>query len=279
MEQTRALNALEPFLALSKAATSPRAAADLVTQATSAANTYVFAELLQAPTIQGLRASPEYAGHLRLLEVFSWGTWQDYTTAQPSLPALSPAQAHKLKLLSLLPLAADPANLTYASLSTKLEIGTTRALEDLLITAIHSGLIAGTLNPAAARVAITSAAPLRDLRPGAAPGMTAALGAWRARCDDSLAELEAQIAGVKAAASERAALKAREDRLRAKVEEKLDEQSKAGGKRGERGQPAVQAQREDEDDAMEVDEGEGVEAGQGRSTRSSKRGAFGGRAR
>lgn len=78
MEQTRALNALEPFLALSKTANSPRAAADLVTQATSAPNTYVFAELLQTPNMQSLRSSQEYAPYYTLLEIFAWGTWADY---------------------------------------------------------------------------------------------------------------------------------------------------------------------------------------------------------
>jgi hypothetical protein len=78
MEQTKALNALEPFLALTKSATSPRAASDLVTQATSAPNTYVFAELLQTPNIQNLRSSEEYAPYLALLEIFAWGTWEDY---------------------------------------------------------------------------------------------------------------------------------------------------------------------------------------------------------
>jgi hypothetical protein len=78
MEQTKALNALEPFLALSKSATSPRAAADLISQATSAPNTYVFAELLQTPNIQKLRQSPDHAAHLVLLEIFAWGTWEDY---------------------------------------------------------------------------------------------------------------------------------------------------------------------------------------------------------
>ncbi|KAI9875899.1 MAG: COP9 signalosome complex subunit 7a, partial [Pleopsidium flavum] len=78
--QTRALNALEPYTLLSKSATSPRAAADLVTQATSAPNTSVFAELLQTPNIQALRtASADYAAYLTLLEIFSWGTWSDYT--------------------------------------------------------------------------------------------------------------------------------------------------------------------------------------------------------
>ena len=77
--QQKALNALESYVLLSKSATSPRAAADLVTQATSATNTYVFAELLQTSNIQALRtASSDYARYLTLLEIFSWGTWSDY---------------------------------------------------------------------------------------------------------------------------------------------------------------------------------------------------------
>lgn len=78
MEQTRALNALEPFLALSKSATAPRAAADLIIQATSASNTYVFAELLATPHIQALKENDEFANHYRLLEIFAWGTWEEY---------------------------------------------------------------------------------------------------------------------------------------------------------------------------------------------------------
>jgi len=86
MEQTKALNALEPFLALSKSATSPRAASDLVVQATSAPNTYIFAELLQTPNIQNLRDSQDYASHLALLEIFAWGTWEDYKCMLSSPP-------------------------------------------------------------------------------------------------------------------------------------------------------------------------------------------------
>ena len=83
MDQTqqKALNALEPFIILAKSAKSPRAAAQVVIQATSAANTFVFAELLSTSTIQALRtASPEFAVYFTLLQVFSWGTWHDYTS-------------------------------------------------------------------------------------------------------------------------------------------------------------------------------------------------------
>ena len=82
MEQTqqKALNALEPYILLSKSANSPRAAADLITQATSAPNTFVFAELLQTPNIQALQtASQDYSPYLTLLHIFAWGTWSDYT--------------------------------------------------------------------------------------------------------------------------------------------------------------------------------------------------------
>ena len=77
--QQKALNALEQYILLSKSATSPRAAVDLITQATSAPNTFVFAELLQTPNIRALRTAPEdQAQYLTLLEIFAWGTWRDY---------------------------------------------------------------------------------------------------------------------------------------------------------------------------------------------------------
>jgi len=78
MDQSRALNALAPFLALAKSATSPRAAADLITQATSAPNTYVFAELLQQPNVQALAGNEQYGNFHELLKVFAWGTWEGY---------------------------------------------------------------------------------------------------------------------------------------------------------------------------------------------------------
>ena len=91
--QQKALNALEPFTLLSKSATSPRAAVDLITQATSAPNTFVFAELLQTPNIQALRnAAEEYAPYLTLLEIFAWGTWKDYECLSPPLLSLTASQ-------------------------------------------------------------------------------------------------------------------------------------------------------------------------------------------
>ncbi|KAL9063681.1 MAG: hypothetical protein Q9157_008132 [Trypethelium eluteriae] len=209
MEQNRALNALEPFLALSKSATSARAAADLITQATSASHTFVFAELLQTPNIQALAQNKEYASHLKLLEIFAWGTWQDYLNAQSTLPPLNEQQTHKLRLLTLLTLLTNSTTtsstngtttnepLTYSHLQTTLSLASPRALEDLLISAIYSSLLTGSLSPATSTADITSVAALRDLAPGSIPRMASSLDVWQARCDAELQSLEAQIQGIR----------------------------------------------------------------------------------
>lgn len=83
MDASRAINALAPFVALAKSATAPRAAADLIIQATSAQNTYVFAELLQQPNIQALAGNEQYGSSYELLKCFAWGTWDTYKGQPP----------------------------------------------------------------------------------------------------------------------------------------------------------------------------------------------------
>ena len=90
MDQThsRAREALQPFvhLANSTDTSSPRLIANLITNATSNPQTFFFAELLETPTVQSLRSPgtpDEYQSYLTLLEIFSWGTWQEYQCKAP----------------------------------------------------------------------------------------------------------------------------------------------------------------------------------------------------
>ncbi|APA09380.1 hypothetical protein sscle_05g041500 [Sclerotinia sclerotiorum 1980 UF-70] len=203
MEQIKALNALEPFLALTKSATSPRAAIDLITRATAAPGTYIFTELLLAPQIQALStASPEQAAYLSLLKIFSYGTYLDYTS-DSSLPTLSSAQTLKLRQLSFLTLAKSPSDLTYPKLQSALSLSTPRDLEDLVISTIYAGLITCTLDPYNQTVLVSSISPLRDLPPSTIPSMLSTLSAWSARCTTTLSSLESQIASIKAEAQRR----------------------------------------------------------------------------
>ncbi|KHN96869.1 COP9 signalosome subunit 7 (CsnG) [Metarhizium album ARSEF 1941] len=226
MEQAKALNALEPFLALSSSATSDRAAADVVMRATSAPNTYIFAELLRQPRIRALAGNLEFSPHLRLLEVFSYGTYQDYRETR-GLPRLNEPQMLKLRQLTLLTLARDRSNLSYQALQKALGLTSARQLEDLVITAMYAGLLHATLDPARQAVQVNSLAPLRDLAPRSIQDMIAALGNWSDKCASTLRDLDAQIVNIRAAAVAREKEnRAAEQRIHALVSEARDSDKK-----------------------------------------------------
>ena len=271
MEQTKALNALEvtmtiptittgtnneqPFIALSKTTTSPRAAIDLITQATSSPSTFIFAELLSQPTISALSTSPEasHRAHHTLLTLFSHGTFETYVST-PDLPELNDAQTLKLRQLSLLSLARERENLSYAALRERLELESEREVEDLVITAIYSGLINATLDPARQAVQVTSIAPLRDLSPGTVPDMTRILKTWSGRCATTLGDLDAQILNIRAnAAAREKEKKIAEDKLNKAKTEVLEAEEKPG-----KGGPALRGSGKRlgrfDDGSMEVDD-------------------------
>jgi COP9 signalosome complex subunit 7 len=268
MDQSRALNALAPFLALAKSANSPRAASDLITQATSSPNTYVFAELLQQPNIRKLASDEQYGSHFTLLETFAYGTWESYQAASSTLPTLSDAQTRKLRLLSLLTIAAEKpsastvTNLSYSSLCARLDLEHTRDLEQLVTTAIYENLLTATLNPAAQTVVITSVAPLRDLAPGSVGQLLGELSAWSGRCDSVLADLQAEISRIEAEAMKRAAREQRKEKqIKAANETGEKSSGAAGGTRsGKQLGSSFKAEAQesaDDDDAMELDSSSG----------------------
>ncbi|KAI3037754.1 hypothetical protein CBS147352_10917 [Aspergillus niger] len=208
---TRALEALQPFihLATSNSATSPRFITNLITNATSNPNTYVFAELLTTPAIQSLRdpnTPAEYASYLTLLEIFAWGTWQDYQST-PNLPPLNDAQTLKLRLLSLLSLSTTTNPLTYNTLMTALSITQPSELESLVTKAIYASLITARLSPASnpPTVNVTSVAPLRDVKPESLGKMIDILTAWETRCGDVIGDIEAEIVRIKTESARRRA--------------------------------------------------------------------------
>ena len=223
----RAIEALQPFIHLANASTpaSPRFVANLITNAIDHPNTYVFAELLDTPAVQSLRnpdTPAEFQPYRTLLEIFAWGTWDDYQSIPPSLysrhprsyqrsltqqvetpnlPPLTPPQTLKLRLLSLLSLSATTQPpLTYPNLMTALSIAAPADLESLVTTAIYANLITARLAPAShpPAVHITAVAPLRDVNPAhALPAMIARLSTWESRCGHVIADLEAEIARIR----------------------------------------------------------------------------------
>lgn len=93
------LTKLEPFLLMSKSAKGA-AAAKLILDATGSPGVFVFGELLDVPSIQEVRVrscepgegadrtlptqlsrNEQYVGHYRLLQLFAYGTYDDYLSA------------------------------------------------------------------------------------------------------------------------------------------------------------------------------------------------------
>ncbi|EAS35237.3 COP9 signalosome complex subunit 7a [Coccidioides immitis RS] len=211
MEQihNRALEAIQPFIhiATSNQSPSPLFLATLITNATSAPSTFIFAELLDTPAIQSLRSpeTPEkYRSSLTLLEIFAWGTWQEYKST-PNLPTLNTAQIQKLRLLSLLTLAETHNPLTYSIVMESLSLSTPAELETLVREAIYLSLISARLSPTTSPpiIKVNSIAPLRDVRPQTVNTMISILTEWQGRCQDVIGGIEAEIAKILADAERR----------------------------------------------------------------------------
>ncbi|KAJ5899005.1 hypothetical protein N7495_003749 [Penicillium taxi] len=237
MDQThaRALEALQPFIHLvnSSSATSPRFIANLITNATSSPHTYFFAELLETPAVQSLRSPEtpvEYQGYLKLLEIFAWGTWQEYH-ATPNLPTLSSKQSLKLRLLSLISLAVTTKPLTYPLLINALSLSSTTELESLVTTAIYASLISARLSPATTPplVNVMAVAPLRDVQIQSLPKIISTMAEWEARCSEAVSDLEAEIARVKTHALDRRVKEEQHQSLMDKAIKKRQERAEEKG--------------------------------------------------
>lgn len=267
----------QPFLALTKSATSERAAIDLVQRATKAPGTYIFKELLAAPPIAALATSTDPAARTwhTHLTIFSSGLYSTYLAATPALPALDAAQTLKLRHLSLLTLSRDKSQLTYPALLAHLHLATARDLEDTVISAVYAGVLAARLNPARQEVQVASVAPLRDVPAADVPRLTSVLQQWAARCDDTLTELEHSMATIRSGAAAALERQRADDAVMAAAlesEEKLDGGHTSGGRAGraarnrqaaaagkgaaKRGMVEVERddEEEDDDEAMDVDD-------------------------
>ncbi|KAI9728535.1 MAG: hypothetical protein M1834_007673 [Cirrosporium novae-zelandiae] len=212
---TRATSALQPFLLLAPSANSSQAAIQLITGATSAPHTYFFAELLQTPQIQALRNGDEKCkAHLKLLEIFCWGTWEEYKSADPPLPPLTPTQTLKLQHLTLLTICTMvPLTLTYETILSSLHLTTPSSLPPILHSAISSHLLFGRLSPLTQTLHITSVAPVRDLKPGSIPEMLKVLELWQANCKEASSLITAEIQSICTAAQSRKAVSEKRQKL------------------------------------------------------------------
>ncbi|KAF9430696.1 hypothetical protein BGZ94_004913 [Podila epigama] len=182
---------LEPHLALSMSAKGA-ACVQLIKDVLAAPGVLVFGELLDMPNVIELKNNSEHERYHRLLEIFSYGTYQDYQQNKDSLPEVTDAQRMKLQQLSIVTLAERSRAIPYKDLLQYLEIDNVRQLEDLIMDAIYQNIINASLDQKLKQVEIHSAMG-RDLRPGQAQTMLKVLEDWTKTSEALLQALNAKM--------------------------------------------------------------------------------------
>ena len=134
---------IEQFVLLAKGA-SGGGVTEVIKKATEQPNLYAFGEQLDLPSVQALANDAQFKPYYDLLNIFAFGTWADFQSQRASLPELSQAQVQKLKYLTLLTLAEHSGKqplVSYEHLFSALAVDNVRALEDLVINCMYSGIL------------------------------------------------------------------------------------------------------------------------------------------
>jgi len=105
--------------------------------------------------IKSLANDSTHKKHFLLLELFAHGTYADYKQDMSKFPpSLHPSIIKKLKMLSVVTMAASNKHLDYSQLMERLDLGDVRELEDLLIECIYAGIVVGRLDQQSSQLKI-----------------------------------------------------------------------------------------------------------------------------
>jgi len=182
-------SSLQQFCLLAKSAKGKGCVA-VIEQALAAPGVFVFGELLDMPNVKQLEGA-DNKGHLELLRVFAYGTYQTYKE-NGTLPPLSPPMLTKLRQLTIVSLSADHKVIPYTVLLQQLDIPNVRELEDLIIDCIYQGVIKGKLDQKFKQLEVDFAIG-RDIKPGQVAQMMNILAAWGNRSDAILNAITQRI--------------------------------------------------------------------------------------
>ena len=219
---------LEQFTLLAKSLKG-RAVVGVIQQALASKKIFVFGELLAMPNVVALQGT-EHEAYYKLLELFCFGRCSDYRAA--SLPALTEAQAHKLRLLSVVSLCREHRELNYDVVASEIGAETTRELEDVLIDAMYLGLVSGKMDQRM-RIFKVARAASRDVRLSDVATLTTHLQKWAETASNLAAALDRNnkigIQTRQQEADHASAFNSAVDELKKELKDQQAQQSSAGG--------------------------------------------------
>ena len=141
--------ALQPFLAAARESSSSNISTlrALISKVLSNAGIFAGYDELKAIVAEALQqAGPEGTKLANTLDLFSYGTFKDYTSNPDNFISLTDAQTHKIRQLTVLTLAQTHTDrLFYTTVQDALGIKEPRAVEQILISCLYSGVINGRL--------------------------------------------------------------------------------------------------------------------------------------
>lgn len=114
----------------------------------------------------------------RTLQLFAYGTWQDYVENASAYINLDRALQMRLKCLTVVTLCEHTTCITYDTLKKVIDVESVDELESLLMfQCIYPGLVVGTLDQQLQQMNVISAVP-RDVSPEKIDRMIQALDVW-----------------------------------------------------------------------------------------------------
>lgn len=156
---------------------------------------HVFGELLSVKSVIALKHADtesgddtnkeSYTRSYNTLELFAYGTYEDYTKNPSQYIELGDDMARKLKQLSIISMAMKNKILMYRELQVKLDVADVRTLEDLIIDTIYKGLITAKMNQKEQILRVQSFAG-RDVRPQELPKLIDQLSVFMQICDEQI---------------------------------------------------------------------------------------------
>ncbi|XP_050532677.1 COP9 signalosome complex subunit 7b [Daktulosphaira vitifoliae] len=164
---------------------------EVIKRALDCVDTFVFAELLECPNVIELESTSN-SSYLHVLRIFSHGTYLDYLSKKECLPELNSSQIKKLQYLTIVTLANKMKRIPYDVLLKELNVNNVRDLEDLIIEAIYSDIVAGELDQQSGYLEVDWTVG-RDVGPNDINTMIDTLQQWCDSCESVLSTVQARI--------------------------------------------------------------------------------------
>lgn len=169
----------------------------LIEKVLSDKKVYTFGELLGIKSIAALKTGGDdssetsdqqketFLKSYNSLELFAYGSYEDYERQRGSFTDLSAVMIKKLKQLSIISLAMENKIIPYTVLQEKLKVDNVRALEDLIIETIYAGLVTAKMNQNEQILRVQSFIG-RDVRLEQLPTLIGKLTSFKESCEKQM---------------------------------------------------------------------------------------------